>query len=734
MNTSIPANPMTPRETVVIAQKTGLDLLARSLRRHWRTILAMTAGLSALLIIALALTPASYSVSTYLMVAERPNVVNIQDVLPALTADTELLASDIEILRSRDLTREVARRLHMTAVPGSQKKLGNALTDFLPVAMMKQIEAAKSWLKEQLLPPPLPPDEQVITYLRENLTIAPLGKSRVIQIRFTAKEAQVARDVANAYAQAFIDYQVNEKTKASIAAKSWVDSEIERLRKQVQADEHKLENYRARSGLTENGNRLLLPYGQLADLDHRLTVAQTEYAAVKARADAVHRMEQAGTLMNAVPETIGSPALQAMREREAKLTIDRAALTQQYSSGSDRIRRIDAEMGELRGSIRSELSHIAAGLESEAQLASTTVSQLKSAETSAKNRLESASDESVGLLSLQREVDAGRDLLVTLLRRQNELASQVSLQNSDASVISMAPLPLQPSFPKMLPMALLAIVASMVASVGYSLWADLKDRLVRSTDELAVLLPYPTLGLLPSFDAVHSHDHLNAMSKDRTRYAEAVKNLYIQTTPPDRPMPQSIVISSAISGEGKTTTAISLALLAASLGRNVVLVDFDMRRPSVHNILRLPLGPGLMEYLSGETSSLAEVVQYPLPNLAVITAGRGSDFNSVVRTELVEGLLKHLKQKFDQVIIDTPPILAVVDPLIVARLADRVIHVVRWAQTMRETVRAAAGMLDTIDPRRIGAVLTQVDVERHAAEGYGDSVIYHKSFNRYYLG
>ena len=320
------------------------------------------------------------------------------------------------------------------------------------------------------------------------------------------------------------------------------------------------------------------------------------------------------------------------------------------------------------------------------------------------------------------------------MRRQNELASQVSLQSADAQLISPAALPRKPAFPKMLPMALLAVLGSAIAAVGSYLMRDLRDRLVRSTEELALLLPYPTLGMLPRFQTSRSADRRNALSQDRTRFAEAVKNIYVQISPPDRPLPQTIVVTSAVAGEGKTTTAVSLAMLAASLGRNIVLVDFDMRRPSVHSILRLPLGPGLMEYLSGEVASLNEVIQYPMPNLAVISAGRGSDYNSIVRSEVVDALLKTLKQKFDQVIIDTPPSLAVVDPLIVAHLADRVVHVVRWAQTTRNTVTAAAGMLDAIDPRRIGAVLTQVDVDRHAADGYGDSVMYDKSLNHYYLG
>ena len=719
--------PVTGATNTGLTERTGLDILLRSLRRHWRGTSLATILLSSASVAILTVMPSRYSASAYLLLAARPNVVNIQDVVPALALDTEALASQLEILRSRDLATAVARRLALA----DRNSKG---TPSLPPWLHRAAVMAKAWLASASGNAPMTAEERAVGSLLSHQDVRLIGKSRVVEIRYTAASADLARDVANTFAESFIQREVAEKTKASIAAKTWVDGEIARVHREVENNEHKLEDFRARSGLLENGNRLLLPYGQVAELDHRLTQAETQRAAQQARADEVRRLQRSGSLMDALPETIGSPALQAMREREAKLVIDRATLTQQYGPESDRIRRVDGELNDVKAAIRSELSRISAGLDSEAALAANEVASLRAAEAGAKSRLEAASGQSVGLLSLQREVDAGRDLLVTLMRRQNELASQVSLQTADAELISPASLPRNPSFPRLLPMGLLAVVGSALTAVAFNLTRDLKDRLLRSSDDLAGLLAYPVLGLLPKFRTARNAERLTALSADRSRYAEAVKNLFFQIAPSDRPQPRTIVVTSAVSGEGKTTTAVSLAMLAASLGRNVVLVDFDARRPSVHHVLRLPLGPGLMEYFTGEVTALGEIIQASLPILSVIAAGRGSDYNSMVKSELVEALLHSLTQKFDHVIIDTPPCLAVVDPLVVAGLADKVVHVVRWAATTREIVRAAAKLLGRLDPAGLGAVLTQVDTEQHAAEGYGDSVLYHKSLNRYYLG
>ena len=713
--------------TTGVTDRSGFDILVRSLRRHWRGTALATLCLSSASMAVLAVIPQRFSASAYLMLAARPNVVNIQDVMPALSLDTEALASEIEILRSRDLAATVARRLRLAErTPESSSSM--------PPWLGRTVTMARSWLASLGGGVPMTAEERAIAALLSHQDVRLIGKSRVVEIRYTAPSAEAAREIANAFAESFIQREVAEKTKASVAAKAWVDAEIGRVHREVETNEHKLEEFRTTSGLLDNGNRLLLPYGQVAELDHRLTQAESQLAAQRARADEVRRLQRTGSLMDAMPETIGSPALQAMREREAKLVIDRATLAQQYDPASDRIRRVDGELQDVRLAIGSELSRISAGLASEAALAANEVAALKASETEAKGRLQAASGQSVGLLSLQREVDAGRDLLMTLMHRQNELASQVSLQTADAELISPAALPRNPSFPRLAPMTLLVVLGSALAATAVNLARDLKDRLLRSGDELAGLLPYQMLGLLPKFHSARSADRLQALSADRTRFAEAVKNLYFQIAPPDRPLPKTIVVTSAVAGEGKTTTAVSLAMLAASLGRNVVLVDFDARRPSVHHILRLPLGPGLMEYMSGEVTSLGEVVQTSLPNLSVIAAGRGSDFNCLVRGEPVEALLRTLAQRFDHVIVDTPPCLAVVDPLVVGGLADKVVHVVRWAGTSRDIVRATAKLLARIDSSRLGAVLAQVDSQQHAAESYGDSVLYDKSLNRYYLG
>jgi capsular exopolysaccharide synthesis family protein len=704
-----------------------VNLLARSLRRHWLATTVTTVCLSAVLITILSVVPPKYTAGATLMIETRPNVVNIPGVVPELSRDVEGLASEVEILRSRDIAAAVALRLNLTDIPGAGDKKTTALS-----GVTDAIGAVLAPINHWLNPLPETAEDRVIRYLQTHEDVGPVGRSRVIEVRFTATSPQLARDAANAFVAAYMDRQVFEKTKASVSAKGWVDHEIERVRGQVEASERKLADFRARSGLLDDSFRQLLPNAQIAEFDRRLTTAEADSGALHARVDEVTRLARDGSLLNALPESIATPALQTMRQQEARLTMDLANLGQRFSPDSDAIRRVQAELAQLRQSIALELGRIARGLQSEAALSGSVVASLKEAEASARRNLEISSGLGVTLASLQREVDVGRDLLVTLLRRQNELASQVLLQAPDAHLISQAPLPREASFPKLMPLSLLAIIGSALLAVGLGIVRDLKDRVIRSVDDLAAIQPYQTLGTLPLFQPAR-HDK-PALANDRSRYSEAVKGLYVHIAPSDRPPPRSIVVTSALSGEGKTTTAVSLAMLAASLGRSVVLVDFDARRPSVHHVLGLPLGPGLMEYMAGEITTLNEAIQYPLPNLAVICAGHGNDYNSIVRTDRAEALLTELSTRFDQIIIDTPPCLAVVDSLVLARLADRVVHVVRWGQTHRESVTAATSLFEGIEPRHVGLVLSQVDAKRYSAEGYAGSAFYHRSLNRYYMG
>ena len=707
--------------------KSGLAFLARSLRRRWRSTAAMTVGLSAASIAVIAVLPPHYSASAYLQVDSRPNVVSIPTVLPSIELDVGGISSEVEILKSRELAEAVAGHLHLAEIPGA--KSHTSWLSGLP-QLHEMAAEVKDWLGIRTPPP----HDRVVTWLMDHSDIKPLGKSRVVRVSFTADSPETARDVANAYAQAYIARQVSQLDTAARGAKTWVDTEIGRVRGQVREDEHNLETFRARHGLTEDDSKLLLPYGQLADLDRDLTHAKADYAAARARVDEVRRLQRKGDLEGAVPESIDTPPLKALREQEANLTIERDGLLQHYAPTSGRVKLIEDERDQVRQSIQAELTRIAGGLQSEAAIAASQVASLQAAVTAAKSGLQGSGDLRVELAGLERTAEASRQVLVTLLKRRSELDAQTSLHTANARLVSPAALPHKPSFPLILPMALLATVGSFATAAGISAARDLKDRVIRSTDELAALVAFRTLGILPRFEPARRPNRLIALSADRSRFSEAVKNLYIRVAQPGHPLPRTIVVTSALSGEGKTTTAVSLAMLAATLGRKVALVDFDTHAPSIHHILQLPLGPGLADYVLGKTATLGESLNNPLPNLAVLTAGRADGFNVLARAERIEALMAELAQDFDHIVVDTPPCLAVVDSLVLARIADQVVHVVRWAHTSREVVKAAAHLFDRLDPDRIGVVLTQVDIKCHASEGYSDSVFYHKSLNRYYLG
>jgi len=708
--------------------RNGAGFFARSMRRHWRGTVAIGVLLSALSITVIILLPPKYSASAFLQVQSRANVIDIPDVLPSVALDVGGISSEVEILRSHDMAQAVAARLNMTELPGHHAGIGALLKRYLPWSEIKATVYRLLNIRANT------PEEEVTSYLLRNEAVKPVGKSRVVEIAFTAGTPEEARNVANAFAQAYIDRQAGEIADAGLTAKGWIESEIERVRRQVQQDERSLEDFRARKGLTEDGAKLLLPYGHLADLDHDLTGAMADSSAANARVAEIKRLEHAGTLLNAVPESINSPALRALRQQEAELTIQLDEMLQHYSPDSGRVRVVEAEKAQLQRSIRAELGRIAESLQSEASLAASEVASMRGSVAAAKNGLQLSGGERVELMGLQREAEANRQVLVTLMKRRSELASKTSLHAANARLVSPASLPNEPSFPQLLPMAALALLGSFATAAAVGVGRDFNQKTIRSTDELTALVPYRMLGILPRFQPARHPDRLIALAADRSRFSEAVKNLYVRVAPPGHKPPSTIVVTSALPAEGKTTTAVSLAMLAATLGRKVVLVDFDTRAPSVHHILQLPLGPGLAEYVTGQAASLAECLQQPLPNLTVLTAGRCNGFDLLARTEIVEALLRDLAANFDHVVIDTPPCLAVVDGLVLAKLADQVVHVVRWAQTSREMIKATANLFDNIDTDRIGVVLTQVDAKRHAIDGYSDSVYYHRSLNQYYLG
>lgn len=725
----------------------GMRLFVRTARRHWLAATLLTLALSLAAIAGILMLPQKWTASAYIVLEDGgQRVVDIEGVLPDRPVDIEALASEIEIIRSRAVAGMAIERIGIDRLLEPAEPASPAMTSAGAgeevLAWLRRMRAEAGRLLGQAVAflrggearqPQPPPREEALAALRNGMDVNPLGRSRVIEIVYTADDPKLARDAADSIAEAYLERRQQRKAQASAAAKNWIEREIERVREDVRSAEYALEQYRADSGLLRGREAELLPQETLSELQGALAEARAAESAARTRLERLRQLLEGGSLEGPLPQFIESPTIQALREREAQIRIELSNVLQRYQAGTPAVERVRGEMAQVRQEIRQELRSAVAAVEADAEYASARVASLQAMIQDTGRDLMSASEKSVGLEALEREVEAGRELLQTLLAREQELAAQLSLETPNAYLLSNVATPTDPSFPQVVPMSVLAVLGAGFLSVGFVVLRDLSDRTVRSADEVSALTPYEPLGLVPRFARMRKGPALTVAALDRDRFAEAMKGVYVRLSQAGDPPAGRLLVTSALPGEGKTTTATALGMVGASLGRRVALLEVDARHPNLHRIFRLPLGPGLLEYLRGD-AIFEEVVRPVRNNLSIITAGCGDNLSDLLKTDRLDGLIQDLSASYDQVIIDTPPILAVTEALALAPVADRIVHVVRWGDTRRTTLMAALGRYGHLDPKRIGIVLSQVDIRRHSSYGYLDSELYQESLNRYYLG
>lgn len=307
-----------------------------------------------------------------------------------------------------------------------------------------------------------------------------------------------------------------------------------------------------------------------------------------------------------------------------------------------------------------------------------------------------------------------------------------------ARVISSATVPGAPSFPRPRLMIAVGFTGSLMLGMLLAIAAEGMDSSLRSGRQVEQALGVPHLGLIPQLAKLNGDKpHAYLLRMPRSAYAEAVRAVQVglQFSDPDRP-PQVILVTSSLPGEGKTTLTLSLAASIARSGRKTIVVDLDMRHPSIRRELGQAIsGPGLVEAVSGE-SALDDVIwrDGALPNLHAIPVGSAtSNPTDLLASPRLSALLTELRSRYEVVILDAPPLLGLVDTRVAAGLADAVLLAVRWGETSAEAAVNGMDSLRESRPLVAGAVLTQVDVRSHTRRAYGDALQYYDKYEKYYL-
>lgn len=722
------------------------DLLGILRRRKWTVIISFVLVTGLAMVAAYRITP-EYEATSSVMIDVRDRTLgeDIKAFVSGLPAGEETIQSEIAVISSRNFADRLAQRLTLYERP----EFNPALRE--PGYWQKLIGSVKEFVGRQLAnitgadPTGVRSIEeqfdrervQVISALLGKINVVPRDGTWVIDITVRSEEPDVAARIANTAAELYLVDQLEAKYESTKRATNWLTQRLSDLRADLEKAEDAVEAYRSSSGLLRASGDATLAQQQIANVNDQLVAARVRREEVEAR------LRQAESLLNspagarAAGEVLQSPVIQNLLAQETQVLREVAELASSYGENFPALISARAEARDLRARLTTEIGKVVESLRSEAEIAREQEQSLERSLGALEARVSGLNSKEGELRILEREAETNRLLYETFLSRFKETEEQEEIQQSDARIISRADVPLGPVYPnKLMHVSLAAVFSLLLASVVVALQEQF-ERGLRSMEDVYRHLKLPCLGLVPSIPNLPwagKFPERYVVNKPTSAFAEAVRSIRTGLLMVDSDAKtRVIVVTSAQPNEGKTTIATSMARLNAMGGHRSILLDFDLRKPEIHARFDARADAGVIDYLMGR-ASLEDVIQTDeLTGMNYIVAGRrASNFAELLRSKQLEDLLSALGQEYDLVVIDTPPILALADARLIARLADKTVMVVRWGETPRDVVQLALQQLADADVDVAGIAISRVDVRRNAKYGFSDSGAYTGAFKRYY--
>ncbi|MFM5885581.1 MAG: GumC family protein [Novosphingobium sp.] len=670
--------------------------------RRRLTLIAAITALSVLtgLLISLIL-PNTYRAVSTVMIEPTTNDLNAPGTIsaPAPTITSELLETQGQIIGSREMAATVAKALGLDA------SMNEAQQGQLLDAMQQNVGAKRS------------------------------GTSFALNIAYDARDPVFAAKVANQYASEFASWDMKAARARNVQARSEVEARLAELRNQAQADTQALQQYRIANNLLSTSGTSLTEQ-EISNYNIETTKARAEAAADEARLQTALAQLRSGSSGDDVGEALSSPVISSLRTQEAALAGEVANLSTRYGKNYPELIQKQGQLAEVRASIQAEIERVISNLRAKQEVSAQRLASLNASLGGARGKLTENNAAMVGLSGLERNAEASQGIYETYLARYKQLLAADGTEKSNARILTPAVVPSKPTSPNLKLNLALSLVIGLGLGVIAAYIAEALFHGVTSADEVQRDLGEHFLSSIPliaSIDRRNPHA-IEAMQEDpKSVFTESIRSLGISIDHATESLPKVIAITSALPGEGKTVISCSLAHVLAESGERTVLIDCDFRRSGISRLLGVRQDQfGLREILDG--SSKFHFDQMIGDRTFCIIPWTPSTDN---REHLLSGhefadFIAELRNHFDRIILDLPPILPVAATRTIARQADAVVLAVRWRKTSSFAIKAARSRLPQELVNVVGVALNQVDIRRRGYFDPNDVSYYYNQYKEYY--
>lgn len=677
---------------------------------RWRYVILGAAVTCLLigLIATLLMTPKYTATSTIEISRESNQITNFQGVeRETSTIDQEFYQTQYGLLRSRALAERVANQLRLVDDPKFFERFG-----------VKENTPAFQ-LTNNRYPPAGRAERQKVAgeILLKNLAVNPTRLSRLVDIAFTSPDPAFSAKVANAWAEAFIQTNLERKVQATAYGRNLLERQLRLQKERLDESQRQLVNYASQQQIinlpaqSSNGTTTAersIVADDLASLNASLLQATAD------RIQAEARYREAGRA-GASTEALRNIAINSLRSRRAELAADYQKLMVQFEPGYPAARAIKSQIDQIDGAIAREERRVSGSLEADYREAQSREEALKTRVDRLKSSYLDLRRRSIQYNIYQQEVDTNRALYDGLLQRYKEIGVAGGVGVNNVAVVDTADVPEKPSSPRMLLNLAASLLAGLFIGAALALVLEQIDEAIADPTEIERRLGLPLLGSVPKVEGETPRDALLDRKSDLVDAYLAVQTNLGFTT--EHGVPRSFAVTSTRPAEGKSTTALALATMLARAQRRVILVDGDMRSPSVHQLGGVDHDRGLSNFLAGDDR--IETLTFPMTDLGFTAMSAGPIPPNAA--ELLTGnrlslLLQRLLEHYDHVVIDSPPVMGLADAPLIASRVEGVIYTVESHGIRSSLVRTALGRLASANAHVFGGVLTKFKAK---PGGYG---------------
>jgi polysaccharide biosynthesis transport protein len=650
------------------------------------------------------------------------------------------LDTEVRILRSDLLSLQVIKQLNLDRMPEFG---GHGLPS-----------SSSLELTTDALSPDSSRANAVLSAFKANLRVVLEPNTRVIDLHFRSPNKDMAARVVNTLASTYIEQNFKTRFESTMQASDWLSRQLVDLQMKVETSQEKLVRYQKEHQILGIDDKQNITTDKLAELNKELTAAESE----RMQKESVFRLAESGDTESAAAVASGvvqgkssentSVLLEKLQEQKADLKIQVAQLSTQFGPAYPRLAQLNNQIQEVDAQLQNEMKKVGGRLRGDYLAALQRENMLHSALEGQKQQANKLNESAIEYSLLKRDFETNRTLYEGLLQKLKEAGVTAGLRSNNIRQVDIARTPAAPAEPNIPRNLGFGFVLGVTSGIGLAFLLEGVDNTVRTPEQAQAISGLPSLGMIPlgtkSMADPNSRQRLAVatskeavelitQSRPQSQMAEAYRALRtsLLLTSLGAP-PKTILVTSALPQEGKTTTSINTAIVLAQKGTRVLLIDADLRRPSIHKTLGMGPRAGLSNVLTGGVTLQQAVVRSSLlPNLFILPAGTPPPNPAeLLASAQMFRMIDELREQYDHIVIDTPPTLSVTDAVVLSTRADAVVLVIRSGQTTKPALRRARDILAQVNARVSGVLLNAVNL--NSADYYYYYEYQGKYGHRYY--